>query len=56
MCVDPNLMAIMFVRALVLGTDPVENSKHEIAPCPVVVWEDIYTIDDNPPKKREHEC
>ena len=45
--IDPDILADMFVRALVLNTDPVENKAHEISPCPVAIWEDFYQENDD---------
>lgn len=46
--VNPDLMALMFVRALILDTDPIENRIHNNRPCPVVIWEDCRpTLDDH---------
>lgn len=41
-----DLIVEMFVRALVLGTDKVENEAHKISPCPIVIWEDFHSLDD----------
>lgn len=45
--IDPDLMALMFVRALLQGTDPITNKAHEISPCPICIWEDEYTLLDS---------
>ena len=42
--VNADLMAEMFVRALLLNTDPIANEAHKIAPAPCVIWEDIYEL------------
>lgn len=44
--VDADTMALMFVRALLLGTDKVKNKAHEVAPCAVVFWEDEYCLEN----------
>jgi hypothetical protein len=43
--VNADLMAEMFVRALMLNTDPIANEAHKIAPCPIVIFEDGYELD-----------
>lgn len=44
--VSADILAKMFVSALVQNTNPVENEKHKIAPCPILYWEDFYGLDD----------
>jgi len=44
--VEGSTMALAFVRALLLGTDPKVNKGHEVNPCPVAFWEDSYQMDD----------
>lgn len=42
---DINATIEAFVSALILGTDPVANEAHKVAPCPVVIWEDVANLD-----------
>lgn len=36
-----------FVSALILDTDPIENEAHKCSPCPIPIWEDNYSLDND---------
>jgi hypothetical protein len=39
------IIAELFIRALVQGTDAAMNKAHEVSPCPVSVWEEGTWLD-----------
>jgi hypothetical protein len=45
--VEASVMALAFVRALLIGSNPKHNKLQEANPCPVVIWEDEYQLDND---------